>query len=456
MTQTSFLPIILAAGKGTRMKSSLPKVLHPVAGRSMIQHVIAVAKQAGAEQQAIVIGHESEKVRSAILSDTQNSQIFMQTEQLGTAHAVLAAREAIENYTGYVLVLYGDTPLLKSETLIKLANVLENGTDVAVLGFEAEDPTGYGRLLLDEAGKLIAIREQKDANEEEQKVRLCNSGVIAVHTNHMLSLLDRVGNNNAKQEYYLTDIIEIANNDNLTVGTLICDELEVLGVNDKLQLSEAEFVLQKRLRATAMKEGVTMIAPDTVTLSYDTKFGIDVIIEPNVFFAPGVEVEDNVHIRAFSHFEKCKISNGAVVGPYARLRPETEIGPDAKIGNFVEVKKAIIETGAKVNHLSYIGDARVGAEANIGAGTIICNYDGYFKHHTDIGKNAFVGSNSSLVAPVKIGDGAFVGSGSVITKNVSPDALALTRAQQTEREQWAIKYRTLMAREKERKKKLSD
>ena len=452
MEQKPLLTIILAAGKGTRMKSELPKVLHSVAGQPMVSHVINVAKQAGSQKQALVIGHKAEMIRSEMSSE-ESLDIYIQEEQLGTAHAVLSAREAISNHNGNILILYGDTPLLSADTMFELGNCLDGGKDLAVLGFKAKNPQGYGRLLVNDAGELLAIREQKDATPEELKVDLCNSGVMIFKSNVMLELLDSIDNDNANSEYYLTDAIEIANKSGMSVGTVICDESEVLGVNNRVQLSEAEHVLQTRLRQNAMESGVTMIAPETVTLSYDTKFGTDVIIEPNVVFAPGVEVESNVQVRAFSYLEKCMVRQGAVVGPYARIRPDSDIGQDAKIGNFVEVKKATIENGAKVNHLSYIGDAHVGANANIGAGTITCNYDGFLKHKTEIGEESFVGSNSSLVAPVKIGRGAYVGSGSVITKNISPDALAITRAKQEEHEGWALKYKMLKLREKARKSK---
>lgn len=447
------LSIILAAGKGTRMRSETPKVLHALAGRSMVSHVVATAKSAGCAQQAIVVGDQADRVTAAVKTEYEEAEFFTQKEQLGTAHAVLAARPALERSHDTILVLYADTPLLQAETLQRLIAKLDEGHHLAVLGFEAADPTGYGRLLTDETGSLLAIREQKDASGEELKVTLCNSGVFAFRSEKILSLLDQIDNHNAKGEYYLTDAVEIARSEGLPAGVMICDESEVLGVNSKAQLAEAEAVLQNRLRKMAMENGVTLVAPETVFFSYDTKVAQDTIIEPNVVFAPGVKVDQNVNIRAFSYLEYCLIQEGSIIGPYARIRPESVIGPDAKIGNFVEVKKAKIESGAKVNHLTYIGDARVGKNANIGAGTIVCNYDGFFKYQTDIGAGAFVGSNSSLVAPVKIGDGAFVGSGSVITKDVAPDALAITRAQQVENEQWAYKFRSIQSREKERRKK---
>ncbi len=453
MTQNALMTLLLAAGKGTRMQSELPKVLHEIAGRSMVSHVMAAADEAGAGRQVVVLGHGAEQVSEIVTSTQSSAETFIQTEQLGTAHAVLAAREALESFSGYIVILYGDTPLVLSSTIAKLTEALDQGADIAVLGFETDNPFGYGRLIVGADGQLSAIREEKDANEEEKKITFCNSGMYALKSDHILSLLDRVQNNNANGEYYLTDIIEIGKTDGLSIKALVCDEEEVLGINDRIQLSEAEKIMQNRLRHNAMKNGATLQAPETVYFSYDTKIGRDVLIEPNVTFAPGVEVQDNAHIRGFSYFEQSIIRKGAVVGPYARMRPETDIGENAKIGNFVEVKKSVVEAGAKVNHLSYIGDARVGSGANIGAGTIICNYDGFLKHKTDIGEGAFVGSNSALVAPVNIGKGAYIGSGSVITENVPDDSLALTRSEQTGRDGWAASYRTRKEQEKAEKKK---
>ncbi|MEM7619572.1 MAG: bifunctional UDP-N-acetylglucosamine diphosphorylase/glucosamine-1-phosphate N-acetyltransferase GlmU [Pseudomonadota bacterium] len=449
----NILSIILAAGKGTRMQSSLPKVLHKIGGRAMVNHVIAGGQAAGSKHHVVVVGDQAEQVAQAISAEHENIQIFEQHQQLGTAHAVLSTRQAIESFHGTILILYGDTPLIQPQTLQRLIAKLDEGNDLAVLGFEAADPTGYGRLLTNaDQTDLIAIREHKDASANELKVNLCNSGVFVFRSEHLLGLLDRVENNNAKSEYYLTDVVEIAKADGLRTGVLICPEQEVLGVNSRAQLAVAENVLQRHLRQQIMENGVTLIAPETVFLSYDTSIGRDTLIEPNVVFHTGVCVDENVHIRAFSYFENCHIQNNCIIGPYARIRPESVIGSDAKVGNFVEIKKAVVDQGAKINHLTYIGDAHIGSNANVGAGTIVCNYDGFFKYHTEIGANAFIGSNSSLVAPVKIGDGAFVGSGSVITKDVAPDALSLTRASQTEKEDWAHKFRTVQMREKERRK----
>ncbi len=352
---------------------------------------------------------------------------------------MLAAQPAIEGFDGDVVILYGDTPLLLPDTLRRLLAALDGGAAVAVLGFEAADPTGYGRLLRDETGALVAIREEREASEAEKRLNLCNSGVMAFRSGVLLPLLSRIGNANAKGEYYLTDAVEIARSDGLAVAVVTCPEDEVMGVNDRVQLARAEGLMQKRLREAAMRSGATLIAPDTVTFSYDTRLGQDVIVEPNVFFGPKVTVGNAVEIKANCYIEQAEIADGAVIGPFARLRPGAEIGAKAKIGNFVEIKKAVIGAGAKVNHLAYVGDARVGAGANLGAGTIICNYDGFEKHFTEIGEGAFIGSNSALVAPVNIGEGAYVGSGSVITRDVAPHALAVERSEQKQIPDWAIR-----------------
>lgn len=441
MTSQPWLSVILAAGLGTRMKSARPKVMHAVAGRPMVAHAAAAALAAGASELACVIGPDMDEVRQALDGLAPNAQFHIQAERLGTANAVLAARSTLAEFTGDVLILYGDTPLLTADTLGRLRSALGDGADVAVLGCEVADPSGYGRLILDEAGKLIAIREDKDASEAERAVRLCNSGVMVFRAGIILPLLDRIGNANAKSEYYLTDAVEIAVADGLRATVVVCPEDDVMGVNDRVQLARAEALMQKRLREAAMRAGATLIAPDTVTFCHDTQLGQDVTVEPNVFFGPAVRVGNNAEIKANSYMEHSHIGEGAVVGPFARLRPGADIGAGAKIGNFVEIKKAVIEEGAKISHLSYVGDARVGAGANIGAGTIVCNYDGFQKHRTEIGKGAFVGSNSALVAPLTIGDGAYIGSGSVITRNVEPGALALERSQQKSIPGWAARNR---------------
>jgi bifunctional UDP-N-acetylglucosamine pyrophosphorylase / glucosamine-1-phosphate N-acetyltransferase len=441
MTERPWLSIILAAGLGTRMRSALPKVMHQVAGRPMVAHAAAAAAEAGAARHAVVIGPDMEGAATALAELGENATFFTQAERLGTAHAVLAAREAISGFAGDVLILYGDTPLLRAQTLARLRAGLGGGAGLAVLGFLAADPFGYGRLLRDETGALTAIREEKDATDEERAVRLCNSGVMAFRAEAMLDILDRIGNANAKGEYYLTDAAEIARAMGIGIAVVTCAEEEVMGVNDRVQLAQAEALMQQRLRRAAMEAGATLIAPETVTFSYDTKLGRDVIVEPNVFFGPGVTVEDNVHIKANCHMGGARLRKGAIVGPFARFRPGADIGPDVRIGNFVEIKQATIEAGSKINHLAYVGDARVGPKANIGAGTIVCNYDGVRKQFTDIGEGAFIGSNTALVAPVKIGAGAYVGTGSVVNRDIEPDALALERGELKQIPGWAARFR---------------
>lgn len=448
MTSRPLLTIVLAAGKGTRMKSSVPKVLHKVGGLSLLGHVLASARKLESSRLAVVIGPDMEAVRQAALAAAPGADIFVQDEQLGTAHAVLAARQAIAAHDGDVLILFSDTPLLQPTALASLRDRLDDKTALSVLGFEAADPTGYGRLLCDDNGDLLAIREHKDSSEAERAVTFCNSGVMAFRSETMLDLLDRIGTGNAQGEYYLTDAVGLARAAGYRVVTERCEESEVLGINSRNQLAAAEAIFQQRKRAEVMAEGATLIAPETVWFSYDTAIGRDVVIEPNVFFGPKVIVEDNVQIHANCHIEGAHLRRGVAVGPFARLRPGADLGEKARIGNFVEVKNTTVGPGAKANHLAYLGDGRVGAHANIGAGTIFCNYDGFFKHMTEVEEGAFVGSNSSLVAPVKIGAGAFVGSGSVITKDVPADSLALERSEQDVREGWAAKFRTMMQRRK--------
>jgi bifunctional UDP-N-acetylglucosamine pyrophosphorylase / glucosamine-1-phosphate N-acetyltransferase len=414
----------------------------------MLGHVLATATAAGAARLAVVVGPDMPTVRAETAKCAPRASVFEQTQQRGTGDAVLAARVAVAAHTGDVLVMFADTPLIRPDTLTRLAAALDGGADVAVLGFHAVDPTGYGRLVTDASGGLLAIREHNDASATERAIGLCNSGVMAFRTTNLLAVLDRIQPNNAKGEYYLTDAVAILKSDGRRAAVVVCDEDEVLGVNARGQLAEAEQIFQRRARDAAMAGGATLIDPSTVWFAHDTRIGRDVIIEPNVFFGPGVTIGDDVVIRANSHIEGATIDAGARIGPFARLRPGAKLGRDVHVGNFVEIKNATMEAGAKANHLSYIGDGRVGAKANIGAGTIFCNYDGFNKHFTDVGAGAFVGSNSSLVAPVKIGDGAFVGSGSVITKDVEPDALALERSTQEVHPGWAAKFRTLMQRRK--------
>lgn len=430
--------LILAAGEGTRMRSTLPKVLHPVGGRTLIGHVLEAAKAGGASALDAVIGPERDDVAAEVRKHAPKAGVHVQRERLGTAHAVLSAKAALQRGND-LIVAFGDTPLVRAETFAMLASAL-NDAALAVLGFRPKDPHGYGRLV-EQDGKLVAIREEKDASEAEKKIGLCNAGIMAFSGKHALSLIEAIGNDNAKGEYYLTDAVALARARNLNVAVREAPEEEVMGINDRTQLAEAEAELQKRMRKAAMEQGVTLIAPETVFFSADTKLGRDVTVEPNVVFGPGVVVNDNATIRAFSHLEGAEVGEGAVVGPYARLRPGTKLGAKTKIGNFVEVKAATFGDGAKANHLSYVGDATVGANANIGAGTITCNYDGYDKHKTEIGEGAFIGSNSALVAPVKIGKGAYVGTGSVVTDDVPADALALARGRQAVKEGWAAEVR---------------
>jgi bifunctional UDP-N-acetylglucosamine pyrophosphorylase / glucosamine-1-phosphate N-acetyltransferase len=450
MTGRTSLTIVLAAGEGTRMRSSSPKVLHPVAGQPLLAHVLgAVPKGAGAAT-AVVIGPNHEAVAAEARRLRPDAAIFVQRERLGTAHAVLAAREAIARGADDLLVAFGDTPLISAETFERLRAPLKKGASLAVLGFRAEDPTGYGRLLV-EGGRLVAIREHADASQAERAITLCNAGVMAFDGRRALEIIEKIGHANAKGEYYLTDAVIVVRDLGLEAVVIETSEDEVRGINTKAQLAEAEQVMQARLRKAALEAGVTMIAPETVYLAADTTFGNDVTIEPFVVIGPGVSIADGAVIHAFSHIVQASIGKKASVGPYARLRPGTSLGEGVRIGNFVETKAATLEAGAKANHLSYIGDAHVGANANVGAGTITCNYDGFDKHRTTIGAGAFVGSNSSLVAPVKIGDRAYVGSGSVITKDVPDDALAVERSPQTNREGGAARYREIKTRDKKPK-----
>ncbi|GHC61799.1 bifunctional UDP-N-acetylglucosamine diphosphorylase/glucosamine-1-phosphate N-acetyltransferase GlmU [Limoniibacter endophyticus] len=427
MSQRSCLSVILAAGEGTRMKSALPKVLHPVAGRAMVQHVIAAAKEAGIEDVALVIGHGADQVEKVL--GAGNHTIHLQEKRLGTANATLAARDAIARGYDDILVLFGDTPLVDPSDLMAARKALSEGASIVVLGFEPENPTGYGRLLVRD-GVLEAIREHKDCSPDELKISLCNSGMMAIRGDVALELLEAVENNNVKGEYYLTDLVEIARSKGLNTAVSLASVESALGVNSKIELAEVENIWQRKRRRTLMAAGVSMHAPETVFLSFDTEIGADTTLEPNVFFGPGVRVEDGVIIRAFSHIEGATIARGSEIGPFARLRPGAELAEKVKVGNFCEVKKAVVEKGAKINHLSYIGDAHIGAGSNIGAGTITCNYDGFNKHKTIIGESAFVGSNTSLVAPITLGNGAYVASGSVLTQDVPAGALAFGRARQ--------------------------
>lgn len=447
------LTVVLAAGMGTRMKSAQPKVLHQIAGRSMLGHALASAQRLGEGKAAVVVGPNMDSVADDARRWWPDAEIFVQTTQQGTADAVLAAKPALESHSGDVLVLYGDTPLIITNTLSQMRTALDEGASVVVLGFTPDDPTGYGRLIVDGEGNLHAIREHKDATTAEREVRLCNSGVMAFRIDNLAGALAKIDNNNKNGEYYLTDIVAQTVAAGGRVSVVIGSEDEVLGVNSRDQLAEAEAIWQRWRRREVMQSGVTMIAPDTVWFSYDTKVGQDVLIEPNVFFGPNVEIGDGVVIRANCHLTGAKVGADATIGPFARLRPGADLAQNVHVGNFVEIKNVKVGEGAKANHLSYLGDGTVGPGANLGAGTIFCNYDGFFKHQTVVGAGAFVGSNSALVAPVKIGDGAYVGSGSVITKDVNDNALALERSAQEERPGWAEKFRKLMSDRKRRAEK---
>ncbi|KQI72817.1 bifunctional N-acetylglucosamine-1-phosphate uridyltransferase/glucosamine-1-phosphate acetyltransferase [Loktanella sp. 5RATIMAR09] len=437
--------IILGAGMGTRMNSDLPKVLHEIAGAPMLVHAMKAGAALEPARTVVVAGHGAAAVEKAAKAYDPDVIVAIQEEQLGTAHAVAQARAALDGFDGDALVLYGDTPFIRPETLAAMM-AARLTHDIVVLGFEATDPGRYGRLIMQD-DQLDRIVEFKDASNEERAVTLCNSGVIAAESATLFDLIDAVGNENAAGEYYLTDIIGIARARGLSATVVRCDEAETLGVNSRAELSRAEALFQQHAREIAQEDGVTLTAPETVFFAHDTVIGRDTVIEPNVVFGPGVTVESGATIRAFSHLEGCHVARGAVVGPYARLRPGAELAEDVKIGNFVEIKNAQIAEGAKVNHLSYIGDATIGARSNIGAGTITCNYDGVFKHHTTIGQDTFIGSNTMLVAPVTVGDAAMTGSGSVVTKDVPAGDLAVGRARQENKAGFALRlFEKLKAR----------
>ena len=447
----SCLTIILAAGQGTRMKSSLPKVLHPVAGLPMVVHVAETARKAGSESIAIVVGHRATAVQEALKDRFPEAICFSQSEQLGTGHAVLAARDAIAKGYDDVIVMFGDTPLVHPEVLAEARTKLASGASIVVVGFRPTDPFGYGRLI-ERGGELTAIREEKDTSPEEKEVTFCNGGLMAFRGDRILDTLDAIENDNAKQEYYLTDAVEIAHRNGENVVAIEAPADDVIGVNTRVELAAVEAIWQRRTRERMLLEGVTMTAPDTVFFHHDTSVEADVTIEPNVVFGSSVEVRAGARIRSFSHLEGAIVGEAAEVGPFARLRPGANLGDGAKVGNFCEVKKADIGAGAKVNHLTYVGDAVIGANANLGAGTITCNYDGYGKHLTEIGEGAFIGSNSALVAPVRIGNGAYVASGSVVTESVPDDAVAFGRARQENKEGLAPKLRARFKAAKEARK----
>jgi bifunctional UDP-N-acetylglucosamine pyrophosphorylase/glucosamine-1-phosphate N-acetyltransferase len=433
----SIAVVILAAGKGTRMQSDLPKVLHPLAQVPILAHAIRSARFSDPEKMVIVAGHGFSQVAKAALEFAPDAIVVEQAEQLGTGHAVAQAKSALEDFDGDVIVLYGDTPFISEDTIAAIQSA-RRSSDLVVLGFDAADPARYGRLVT-QGDVLDRIVEFKDATPEERAITLCNSGVMAAKATDLFSWIDQVGNSNASGEYYLTDCVGIARSAGKTATVVRCDEAETLGINSRAELASAEAAFQSRMRCEMLDTGITLYAPDTVFFAYDTVIGRDCIIEQNVVFGPDVTIESGATIRAFSHLEGCHVSRDAVVGPYARLRPGAELSEGVKIGNFVEVKNALIAEGSKVNHLSYIGDAEIGKGSNIGAGTITCNYDGVFKHRTTIGDNVFVGSNTMLVAPVTLGDHSMTASGSVITKDVPASDLAIARAEQVNKTGLAVK-----------------
>lgn len=450
---TPLAAIILAAGQGTRMKSDLHKVLHPIAGKPMLMHLLDTVDTLGVQQSVVVVGKGREQVEAAVAN--RNVAIAVQDPQHGTGHAVQQAEDALAGFVaahpeGDVLILYGDVPLVPAQTMRMMVDRLHapDAPAIVVLGFEPDDTLKYGRIIADADGTITKMVEHKDASEAERAVRLCNSGLMAVKAKDLFDLLARVGNDNAAGEYYLVDIVNIAHVEGRKSAVVLTDAYDVTGVNSRAELADLEGQWQNRRRAAAMADGVSLVAPDTVWFSHDTVLARDVRIEPNVVFGLGVTVAKGATIRAFSHLEGATVGEACDVGPYARLRPGAVLSEKAKVGNFVEIKKAVLGKGAKANHLSYIGDATVGAGANIGAGTITCNYDGYFKHQTVIGEGAFIGSNAALVAPVSIGAGAIVGAGSVITRDVEDDALGLVRAEQENKPGWAKRFREMMLAKK--------
>ncbi|MAY87011.1 MAG: bifunctional N-acetylglucosamine-1-phosphate uridyltransferase/glucosamine-1-phosphate acetyltransferase [Pseudooceanicola sp.] len=444
--------VILAAGKGTRMNSDLPKVLHPIAHAPMLAHALRAGAALEPARTVVVAGHGADQLQAALAEIDEMAEVALQTEQLGTAHAVDMARGTLAGFEGDIVVLYGDTPFVRPETLERMIAARQSH-DMVVLGFDTADTTArYGRLVM-EGERLQRIVEYKDASEDERALTLCNSGLLACDATVLFDLIAQVGNENASGEYYLTDVVELANARGLSVTAIACDESETLGVNSRADLAAASAVFQANARAEALENGVTMAAPETVYFAFDTVIGRDCTIEPNVVFGPDVTVESGATIRAFTHLEGCHVSRGATVGPFARLRPGAELSENAHVGNFVEIKNAIIGEGAKINHLSYIGDADVGARTNVGAGTITCNYDGVMKHRTTIGADVFIGSDTMLVAPVTVGDGAMTATGTVVTRDVEPGAMAVARARQENKPGFATrlfdKLRAAKARKSE-------
>ena len=443
--------VLLAAGQGTRMKSGRPKVLHEIAGLPMFAHALRSAGALSPDRRVIVVGHGGAAVEAAARAIDPDVSAVTQSEQLGTGHAVLQAKPVLDGAGGDTVVLYADTPFIRPDTLQRMQDARRGGADVVVLGFRAADPAKYGRLILS-GDRLDRIVEWKDASNEERALNLCNSGVIMADTALLFELLAEVRNDNSAGEYYLTDVVGLARARGLTAAAVICEEAETLGVNSRADLAAAEAAFQARMRAEMMASGVTLVAPDTVYLAHDTSLGQDVFVEPNVFFGPAVTVEAGATIRAFSHLEACRVGAGAVVGPFARIRPGSDLGDGARVGNFCEVKNATLGENAKVNHLSYIGDASVGAGTNIGAGTVTCNYDGVSKHRTEIGDGVFIGSNTMLVAPVRVGDGAMTATSTTVTADIPAEALAIGRAKQENKPGFAARLRNKLRAAKARQK----
>ena len=444
--------VILAAGKGTRMRSAKHKVLHPIAGRPMIEHLMASLAELAPERTVVVVGEWREQLETALAG---RAEFVVQDPQLGTGHAVQQAEGALAGFEGDVLVLYGDVPFVRAETMRRMTERLHGEGDpvAVVLAFEPDDPLQYGRVIA--TGDHVAwMVEHKDASEDQRAVRLCNSGLLAARADALFALLDKVGNDNAQGEYYLPEIVNIAVTEEHICAVITTDDPdEVAGINSRAELAEAEARWQRARRARAMADGASLVAPETVFFNWDTRLGRDVMVEPNVVFGPGVEVADGAVIHAFSHLEGARLASGTSVGPFARLRPGAVLEEGAKVGNFVEMKNAVLGEGAKANHLTYLGDATVGAGANIGAGTITCNYDGYFKHRTEIGPRAFIGSNSALIAPVKIGADAIVAAGSAVSRDVADGELRMVRAEQLVKPGWADRFHDAMKRKKAETKK---
>ncbi|XUU62091.1 bifunctional UDP-N-acetylglucosamine diphosphorylase/glucosamine-1-phosphate N-acetyltransferase GlmU [Erythrobacter sp. HA6-11] len=449
MSETQeFAAIILAAGKGTRLKSDLHKVLHPIAGRPMIEHLLASIAELGPARTIVVVGDEREQVETQVGT---RAECVLQEPQLGTGHAVAQAKDALKGFSGDVLMLFGDAPFIKAETMRgMLARLQEaDGPAVVVLGFEPDDPLQYGRVITRADDTIEKMVEFKDANEAERACRLCNSGLMAARADELFELLERVDNDNAQGEYYLPDIVNVAVKDGRKCAAVRTDQPdEVAGVNSRAELAAAEAQWQTFKRREAMDAGVTLRAPKTVFFSWDTELERDVVVDPNVVFGPGVKVAQGAHIKAFSHLEGADVGPNAQVGPFARLRPGAVMEEGSFIGNFVEMKNTTLGEGAKASHLTYLGDTNVGAGANIGAGTITCNYDGYFKYRTEIGERAFIGSNSALIAPVTIGADAIVAAGSAVSRNVGAGELRMVRAEQLVKPGWADRFHDTMKKKK--------